>query len=207
MRENANEIIHYNEIPDFVFTGGGILDIGSNDGYGAYHSRHRERFLTSDYLGVDVGVFDFTYLEPIIRSDFLKFETDKAFDTIIFSHLLEHFDIGRWPEIFDRLRGLLSDTGFLVVNVPYKEETHTVHSVLHIDEALLLRFCPFQNFIKCYEHNHDRVKFRDSKENIIKALVRFAYRIVTNHKYSIVRTFKKKHVRLVAVYQKEIEEE
>ena len=205
------EVIHYNELPDFVFKdNSSILDVGSRDGYGAWYSRHRNRFLQNDYLGVDVQSFQHHYLKPIITNEFLQFETERKFDLIIFSHILEHFEIQQWTEVLTKLVGLLSDRGYLVINVPFKKdgkggkEGWDRHKVFQIDEKLLAPYLPFM--FERVGKTKTRIVFRNPGEGILRPSLRFVWRILCNHKYSILRTWGGRPARLVAVYQKELEE-
>jgi SAM-dependent methyltransferase len=198
-RENSCEIRHYDEIPAFVFKNANlILDVGCNDGYGAFHSKHRDSFLENAYLGLDVQAFQYHYLERIICCDFLKFETGVRFSLIIFSHVLEHFSIDMWPLLFTKLRGLLAPGGYLVVGVPYAQKEPIpdhAHRVLDITPDLLRDYCPFQHIIKA----HNPTVFRSPGEGLLRATLRFGYRILSHHQYSVLKTLKP--VRLIAVYQ------
>jgi len=208
--ENPNEILHYDEIPDFVFKENiTILDVGCGNGYGAFYSRHKYHFLQNEYLGVDVQSFDNHYLDTIITAEFSSFETEKRFDVIVFSHILEHFEIERWAEVLNKLVSLLSVHGYLVINVPFAsdglggKEGWMRHKVFQIDEKLLSQFLHFHSFYRVGKKPHPIV-FRDSGESIVWASLRFIGRILTNHKYSAVKRYFASPARLVAVYQKEM---
>ena len=201
------EIQHYDEIPSYIL-GKNILDVGSADCYGAYHSKHKLHFRTNNYLGLDIQHFDRPYMQKITRNIF-EFETDHKFDTIIMSHVLEHFPITEWSNLFSKILSLLEPRGFVIINVPYQQQKapfvdneYMHHKTLNIDRNVLLSFLPFQKFYYGYNENHDRVIFRNHGENLFYALARFFYRIIKGHKYSLINTFRQRPVRIIAIYQK-----
>jgi hypothetical protein len=195
-------IIHYNEVPAYCL-GGNILDVGSSNGYGAFHSVHKAHFLENNYLGIDIQNFDKCFL-PVVNDDIFEFSTDTRFDTILILHTIEHIEIERWFALFTRLQELLAPRGYLVVNVPFRElyhpETHEhmVHEVFNIDEKLLSKFCSFNSFRRIRK---ERIYFRQEGERFVWAILRFLKRILTHHRYSILRTAFRRPVRLVAIFQ------
>lgn len=201
-----NEIVHYNEIPA-KYLGKKILDVGCGDCFGAYFSKHQIHFCTNEYLGIDINP-SLPYL-PSTIADIRTFTTTQKYDTIIMSHILEHFSIEQWENILSRFVGFLEPKGFLIINVPYKQKKapkvdseYMRHKTLNINKKLLSRFLPIQRFLFGYDPEQDRVKFKNKNENLLKALARFVYRIFTNHSYSILKTWRKKPLRLIGIYQK-----
>lgn len=206
MPDVESSIAHYNEIPVWAI-GKTILDIGSSDCYGAYHSKYKSHFIGNDFQGVDVQEFDNPYF-PVIHADFRSWECSKRYDTVLLLHVLEHFNIEEWKSLFDKVLGMLNDDGYLVVNVPYKlpayenaSNEYMSHKVGDIDETLLLKYCTFMYFEKWKVSR--TVIFRNRGENYIRSVLRMIKRIATNHKYSPVKTwFFPRCCRIVAVYKK-----
>ena len=207
--DHISTVDHYNEIP-IKCLGVNILDVGSSDGYGAVHSRHRDHFYSCEYLGVDIQRFESTYL-PVTTSDIFQFETESRFDTILLLHVLEHFAIDRWHELLAMLNVLLVPGGWLVVNVPYRQREFAAscefmkHKVLQIDEKVLLQHWEFQEFSKVGNWLKQPIIFRSKGENTLWATIRFVGRILTHHKYSALRRYMESRgpKRIVAIYCKE----
>jgi len=197
---------HYNEVPSYCI-GKSVLDLGSSNGCGAYHSKHRDLF--NDYLGVDVQGFDKCCL-PVIQSNIFDFKSDRKYDTVLALHVIEHFDIELWPKFFDIVDGLLKPNGYLVVNVPYRQKVHVSvgefmeHKVLNIDETLLSRFLDFKRYIKIKQWR--KWAFRNKGESFLWATARLVFRILTNHKYSFLKRLYARSQILIAIYWKEREE-
>lgn len=207
--EPLSSIAHYDEIPSFCI-GDRILDVGSSDGYGAAHSKHRDIFFDREYLGLDIQRFEGIYL-PIIQGDIFKFETDCKFDTILLLHALEHFPLDRWEVLFRKLDSLLVPGGFLVVNVPFNQPAYLdseerdpmFHEVGMITESLLLQYWQFQSFSRVGNRSGQLI-LRNKGESWFRILGRAVKRLFTNHKYSMVRIYinSKRPARLVAIYEK-----
>jgi len=214
--DEQSSISHYDEIPDCCL-GWKILDVGSSNGYGAIQSRHRDVFYRRDYVGVDIQRFTETFL-PIIKCDIFKFDTDCKFDTILLLHTLEHFALDRWEALFQKLDALLEPGGFLVVNVPFNQPAYPArqrdhkgamfHEVGNITARLLSRYCDFQKYLYVGKHKkHKIVIFRESGERFFRSCLRFIFRVLTHHKYSVIRRYLRfrKPARIVAIYQKKKE--
>ncbi|MHA1288810.1 MAG: class I SAM-dependent methyltransferase [Candidatus Thorarchaeota archaeon] len=212
----AYTIDHYNEIPTYCI-GTRILDVGSSDCYGAYYSRHQSRFILGNYQGVDIQHFTHTYL-PVVTCDIFDFTSKTQFDTILLLHVLEHFGIEQWTPLLQKIDALLKPKGFMVVNVPLEERnrkeenitcSYMLHKVSEIDEDLLIQHWPFHKFYRVGRKKQKVFVFRNKGESLLRACVRFVWRVFTNHEYSFINRYKitKRPKRLIAIYQKPRSEE
>ena len=197
---------HYDDIPTYCL-GNTILDVGSSNGYGAVMSRHVTHFLSNEYLGVDIQSFEDIYL-PIIKTDIFDFKTECRFDTILVLHILEHIDINRWPAFFKILKSLLDVGGHIVINVPFRELKKSSstgameHKVLGITEELLLSPHLTFKFTRMGKTAR-RIIFRESGEGILRPSLRFIWRIIRHHEYSMFRTLRSRPARIMAIHKKE----
>lgn len=188
-RATPNLSIHYDNIPSWVF-GNSILDIGCADGRNALISSHRKKFLQAElernYLGIDVTDYGETHLMPIITLDIRNYDTDRTFDLVLCLHVVEHIPKDEWPALFTKLRSLVSEGGYLIIDVPYNEPTYKSnrlydHVVFHIKERMLSKFLPDVHFFKYKTKKYPH--WKEPNESHLKALVRFIYRIITRHPY------------------------
>lgn len=177
----------YDRIPKYCFKDiGSILDIGCMSGLNAILSRHRPHFVRAEnnnsYLGVDILEYPKYYLQPIIASDLLDFETTKKFDLVLALHTIEHIPLKYWQQVFDKLKGLVSDNGYLVVSVPYNEKIGGTdsHSVFKITKQTFRRFFAGG---KIQKQRRGYVYFREFRERRVWAIMRFVWRIIIKHKY------------------------
>lgn len=116
---------YYNIIPDYVFPeNGSILELGSGDGSSQLNSRHRDKFLTSEYLGIDQR----KNIKPkinVIDADFSKWAfwdgLDTQFDLIIAIASIEHCSLDTWSIIADGIYRRLRPSGHFVLVVPNNE--------------------------------------------------------------------------------------
>ena len=178
----------YNAIPNYCFEdANSIFDIGCMSGLNAILSKHREHFIRIEseqkFLGIDIVEYPKYYLEPVIIQDFLDFDITQQFDLVIMLHTLEHIPINYWGKVFEKLKHLVSNNGYLMISTPYKEKfgIDDSHSVFDIQERT------FRHFINDAIISVRRVPYRHFKEhneNILWAISRFIYRIITRHKYS-----------------------
>lgn len=196
----------YDNIPNHCIDNAkSILDIGAMSGINAILSRHRRHFvrveLKGKYLGVDILEYPKYYLSPIIIQDFLDFETDKKFDLVSALHVIEHIPFKYWDLVFDKLKSLVSVGGHLVIATPYKEGsdmTTIPHFVFEITEKNLFAFIPDAEI----KRSRRRYRyFREPKENLLRAIMRLIWRMITRHKYRW-----KWKTELILVWKKETEQ-
>ena len=194
------EYNHYDHIPAYTFkkSGNTILDVGCMDANSATASIHGEIFQKADaqdaYLGIDIQEYDPHYLKNIIRGDIFDFDTQRKFNLILALHVLEHIPFDKWSTIFEKLKGLTSPNGYLVIEVPHRERPKRYrkayqkygHCVFDIDESLLREFIPDLIFLHRTEKRTYR-HFRIPDEGLLRPIVRFIVRIVTLHEHSYFR--------------------
>ena len=110
------------------FKGKNLLELGPAMG-------HMTKFLVNDFENISVVEGSKELLDLIPNYDniekhhsyFEEFETDKKFDTIIMSHVLEHIEnpikilklISRW----------LSENGIIIISVPNSKSLHRLAAV------------------------------------------------------------------------------
>lgn len=207
-----NAIKHYNEIPlDSIKDAKSILDVGSSNGIMAKFSKYSDLFdkinARGNYLGIDCQMFSYTHY-LITQADVLDFEPTRKYDLVLALHIIEHFDIGQWKMLFDKLYSWVSEKGYLVVATPFKQKEPLYqngldcmkHKVFHIDEQLLGQFLPNGIFICSGERYY---YFRDKGESLFYAFLRFFYRIITFHPYSFLKNLHlTKSQRITGVWQK-----
>jgi len=196
MPDLKSSIQHYNEIPfQCIKDAESILDIGSSNGVMAKFSNYSHLFdkinESGNYLGIDIQ--QFSYIHYLIKQiDFLVFEPTRKYDLVLALHIIEHFDIQQWPLLFNKLYNCVSNNGYLIVNTPFKQKKclfkgkHDFmrHKVFQIDKKL------FEQFLSNGHFNYSKEKlhhFRDKDESLPYAILRFFYRIITNHPYSIFK--------------------
>ena len=205
---------HYNDFPDWCIRNAkSILDVGASDGsmakfscYGSIFDRVND---AGNYLGLDIQEFDYTYYH-IIKQDLRDFKAEREYDLVIASHVIEHIAIERWPRIFTVLFGCVAKGGYLIVAVPWKQRAKgytcdcsvMAHRVFGIDKIMLESFLSGGRYFysKCgWRH------FRDKGEFFPYALLRFIYRALTFHPYSV---FNQKGLisQMVGVWRKRFEE-
>ncbi len=100
-----------------------VLDVGAAD-------RRLEKRITSRHPGVVYKSMD---LDRGFRHDFYSLDKIKeTFDLIILFEVIEHLDLDEGIRMFDRLRGLLSDTGRIVISTPNIHHPHQYwHNATH----------------------------------------------------------------------------
>lgn len=203
-------IAHYNEIPFYcVKDARSILDIGSSNGLMAYLSKYARFFnrinKRGNYLGIDIQSFHYLYY-PIKQVNVFDFEARKKYDLVLALHVIEHFDIQQWQTLFDKLYGWVSKNGYLVVNVPFKQKKAIYkdklkvmrHKVFGIDKQTIEQFLPNGHFTYSKARY---LPFKEDHELLFFAILRFFYRAITLHPYSI---FKRRICprRIIGVWQK-----
>lgn len=195
--------VHYDRIPDHCISDAKtIIDIGCMSGLNALLSRHRDYFLEAeqrgDFLGVDLFKYPKQYLGPIEISDIMDFETNKRFDLVLALHIIEHIPKQLWPKLFLKLKGLVASGGYLVIDAPYNEAEgfRSEHVVHLIDEDMLRGVMGDSAIIEVRKERYRH--FRDFGESLLRALVRFVWRILTRHRYNYFSA--NKHI--MAIWQK-----
>ena len=205
---------HYNEIPYCCIKDAqSMLDVGSSDGsmakcsnYGRFFDKVND---SGNYLGIDIQQFQHTCYN-ILQQNILRFVPERAYDLIVALHILEHIDIASWKELLERLYSCVAAGGYLVVNVPFRqhEVEHTFeceamrHKVFGIDKQMLERFLSGGRYL--YSKGH-RWHFRDKGEFFPYALLRFVFRVLTRHPYSVLR-MKGRPCRIIGVWRKRFDE-
>lgn len=188
----------YDMIPA-QFLRGKILEIGARWGQYQMLSKHKERFISEDYYGIDIE-FDECSLN-IERADVLEWETTEKWDTILALDIIEHIPYRDWPVLFEKMRRWLRSGGHLIVSCPYKErianfpsrflEDHKMaHVVFGIDKKLLHRWMPDAKFAFTWTYEFPRVE----GERLIKSVLRAVKRIFTLHKYAFLWVPRRRHI-------------
>lgn len=177
----------YDAVPDQCFRNAEtILDIGCMSGINAILSHHRPHFIEAEsrggYLGVDLLEYSKNYLEPIIISDIMAFDTDRRFDLVLALHVVEHLPIELWPRLFAKLKAFVARGGTLVVSTPYRERDGQTpaHSVFGITKDMmsgLLENAILRVRRRPYRH------FRDYDEGYLWPFLRAVWRLLTRHPY------------------------
>lgn len=136
----------YDDIPKPMLRGK-ILDIGAGVGHTQLLSKHaglfRRKSATGEYKGVDIDLIADPLLD-IEQADFLTWEPDATYDTILALNLIEHIPLYSWSAFFNKTKQLLNKGGWLIVSAPYREPRHLIHSHLvdEIDEEMMKYFLP-----------------------------------------------------------------
>lgn len=136
----------YDDIPKQMLRGK-ILDIGAGVGHTQLLSKHaglfRRKDANGEYLGIDIYLIDAPLLN-INESDFLTWEPDTTYDTILALNIIEHIPYKSWSAFFKKAKRLLNKDGWLIVSAPYREPPQLIHSHLvdGIDERMMRDFLP-----------------------------------------------------------------
>lgn len=200
----------YDELPHrCIRDAKSILDVGSSDGSMAKFSRYGPIFDrvndAGNYLGLDIQEFEYTYYN-IVKRDVRDFIAERNYDLVIASHVIEHIEIEEWPKILTELFGCVAESGYLVINIPFRQREWDYvceceamdHKVYGIDKKMLERFLPGGRYL--YSINKWPY-FREEGEFLLYAIFRFIYRMVTFHPYSILKG--KRHVyQMTGVWRK-----
>lgn len=211
---------YYDDIPDYVF-GKTILDIGSGDGSSQLQSIHKDKFLSADYLGLDVRAPILDKKMHIFSADIVnfEFETKRVWDTILAIAVMEHIPFSKWELLFEKLCSWVSPNGYLVVMTPSAENINNYiyskdylshknnpmyglnspsncHVVFDITPKLL-RFVMPKAKIKELRCSISDIPFREDGESFLWAIGRLIKRILTFHPYfyqHIRKIGRKKHL-------------
>ena len=146
---------HYDMIHPFYFSKS-VLDVACGDGTNQYKSTNWkiiDKAIHEDrYTGIDImhppSPDGITY----INIDLFDYEPEHQFDTVLAIHIIEHIELDRWPELFDKLKSWVKPNGYLIVGAPYggshlkyenfKGPEPMRHVVFGIYEGLLLPYYP-----------------------------------------------------------------
>ena len=140
-RKKKKLFIHrYNIIPEKALKSP-ILEVGAGEGLRQIECKHKDVFLQSEYLGIDL-------LKPIkselniIQADILSFKTDRKFKTIIMVGTLEHIALDKWPSAVQQLKDLCSAGGNIIIYVPYRESVnrYMIHAGDHLVYGITKEF-------------------------------------------------------------------
>lgn len=151
-------------------------------------SKHRDKFVSKNYLGID--------LEPprnnllgIIKQDVLTYDPDTTFDTILMIDVIEHIPFEKWKVVFGKINSWLNPGGYLILSTPYNEPYVSPHPwnhcVFEINEKMISTFLHNAD-IKIYSHPY---LLGTEEENKIWAFFRHVKRRLKNHpflKYKLV---------------------
>lgn len=207
---------YYDLLPDYIFRENGtILEFGSGDGNSQVESRHASFFMSEGYVGIDIRT-DISPKINIINSDVFEYETDTKFDTVLAIAVIEHIPFSYWPKLFDKLKSLTKEGGYIVILVPHDERLsdyitsedydhclkhypvvgHGVpcHVVHGITEKVLQHFLPGADVIEVRR----KLNFREEGEGLLRPTLRFVKRVLTRHKY--IREFRKRYL-LIAIWK------
>lgn len=191
----------YNLIPDEIITDKSILDIGANNGLLQLGSRHKDKFLLNDYLGIDVNPPETVHL-PIIQADLFNFKPEKLYDLVICIEVLEHIALRDWSLAFKKLKSFTKKDGCLFITVPHNQHMnsylhkmaklpyHQKHVVFGITERTVHFFL---NNADIHTVKHPSL-WREPNEGYIKPTLRLIKRFLTRHhyfKHGIVAIWKK----------------
>lgn len=149
---NPNHIKRYNLIPKKLLIGK-VFEVGAGTGQYQLASKHKEAFLSEDYIGIDSmsPIYDKDKMEKdinIIKADIFKMSIfGGKYDTVIAIEVMEHIVITKWKELVQKMKDLLKIGGYLYITVPYKEKArfykgYTPHLVFGISEAIIKELLP-----------------------------------------------------------------
>ena len=189
----------YNIIPKEVLRSP-ILEIGPGEGLRQVECKHKDVFLKSDYLGIDL-------LKPvnpelnIIQKNVLQFDTDKKFKTIIAIGSLEHIALDKWPSVIEKLKNLCDNRGTIIIYVPYQESINKYmiykgdHLVYGITKEFMLYFFSGANVKIIYDQ-----MIRRHEESFLWAIGRWFKRLITLDK--MVLKIIPKQIGLLVIWEK-----
>lgn len=178
---------------------GRILELGAGNNGVQLHTKHKQRFLSEDYLGIDL--YPPTTNPPyIIEGDLRDISFPRSsFDIILAFEVLEHIDFLFWAPIFENIKRWLKPNGYFVFSTPYNEtarryDCYSPHAVFGIKETTFEPYFPqLQTTI-----NPHPFLFGKVGESKVRRLLRGVKRIVTNHpflKYNLYGIYQKIEVR------------
>lgn len=196
--------VRYDKIPAKLLRGK-ILEIGARWGQYQNLSIHQERFLSSDYHGIDIEYE--SDLIDIEKADVLEWDTTEKYDVILALDVIEHIPYRDWPALFEKMRRWLKDRGHLIVSCPYKEKIadfssrflkdyRMCHVVFGIDKRFLHRWMPNATFDFTWFWEFPRVE----GERLIKSILRAIKRILTRNKWAFVWIPRRRHI--ISFWQK-----
>ena len=168
----------YNSIPYEVLKSP-ILEFGPGEGLRQVQCKHKDVFLTADYLGIDLLKPEFPELN-IIQGDILDFESGKQFQTIIMIGVLEHISLDQWPLVAEKLKSLCLKGGNVVLFVPHKESIDNYmvykgdHLVYGITKKFMDYFFPGANISMIYDQRiryGERFGFLKAAGRFVKSLI------------------------------------
>ena len=112
----------YDLIPEeIIINAKNILDIGIGDLSTQLMSKYKNIFLSDKYTGIDNRSEISTNLK-YKNIDILDFETTKKYDLVICIEIIEHVQFRDWEKLFNKLKSLISENGYLFITTPYKQE-------------------------------------------------------------------------------------
>lgn len=191
----------YDRLPEYIFANN-ILEIGARNGVPQLESRHRERFLNANYIGIDI--LDWKNESPLNIEiiDIFDFKSkSESFDLILAIAVFEHIIFSKWERLFEICLKLLKPNGYLVIVVPNNQllgdflksidyqtskrlmrefnSDVSIHQVFSITPSVFRYFLPQCNIKKIRK----KIIFRDSGETRRWACLRFIKRFFTFHPY------------------------
>ncbi len=206
----------YKAIPN-KFLNDKILELGSGNGITQLCSKHAERFLSKDYLGIDFLV-DKTYLN-IFNIDVFDFDfSSYSYNSLLAVAIFEHIDFYLWDRLFKTCLTNLNEKGYIIIIVPFKEKVevfysstypktiqqmkennfYSGHRVFYITKKVFKLMLGKPVYIK---RVRQRIHFKEKEEKMLWAILRFIKRLITFHPY-VWNYFLGKDSCLLFIYQK-----
>lgn len=186
----------YDFIPENLISGK-ILELGATNKYydvpAQLVSKHKEKFLSDNYLGLDYDPPGNTNLN-VIKQDLFTFKPDIQFDTILAIDIIEHISLESWGSFFERVKLWLKPKGNLILSTPYNETCIYPHPYNHVVFGITGKtFIAFLPNARIQTVSHPNL-FRGEGENLFRCLLRYIKRRITNHyfvKYKLIVIYQK----------------
>ncbi|MCK5239734.1 MAG: methyltransferase domain-containing protein [Candidatus Thorarchaeota archaeon] len=212
----AGNSVYYNMIPDYVFADK-MIEIGPGDGTSQLTSRHKDKFLSSDYIGIDLRPSGPDSLLKIVEGDLLEYETSETYGTVFAIAVAEHIQVSKWAALFEKLKSWVAPGGYLIVLVPDDERVEdfikgkdlkyyhehyppnvNCHVVFGINPNVLKYYMPGARVNRIRR----QILLREPGEPMKRVVGRFLKRMVKGHHYAWDGILRKKHV-LLGIWKKE----
>lgn len=191
---NPNHIKRYNDIPKEILNGK-LFEIGAGTGEHQFASKHKEFFLSNNYLGIDslAPVLEREKMVKginIIEANIFDFDIiEGKYDSVIAIEIMEHIIITKWKELIQIMKDLLKTGGCLYITVPYNEKArfykrYTPHLVFGITKAIFRELLPEAEFRIGSHYGLFRGTEEDYTKTTLKTILRGFRRIIFERTYS-----------------------
>jgi len=109
---------------------GKILELGTGNRMIQLLSKHKEYFMSEDYLGYDLYPPNTSKLN-ILKGNILELDFKaNSFDLIICFDVLEHIRLDNWLLLSEKIKKWLVSHGLFIFTVPYNEVAYLRESVI-----------------------------------------------------------------------------